>query len=50
MIAALLGEVGAALERLDDEVMRDVAWEPEVDGGVTLRLLRFERNPEGQKV
>src|SRR5215210_4057292 len=34
----LLGEDGAALERLDDEVVRDVAREAEVDGSVDQRL------------
>ena len=38
MHARLLGEQGRALERLDDEVVGDVAREAEVDGGVDERL------------
>ncbi len=38
VVARLLREAGAALERLDDEVVRDVAREAEVDGGVDQRL------------
>ena len=38
VVAGLLGEAGAALERLDDEVVGDVAREAEVDGRVDQRL------------
>ena len=38
MVAGLLREPRAALERLDHEVVRDVAREPEMDGRVDQRL------------
>ena len=38
VVAGLLREAGAALERLDHEVVGDVAREAEVDGGVDQRL------------